>query len=91
MDQVPKLTQSFVRREIRVSGRHDDVIKYPLDVEEDDNAANKNGDQRPDDMPAQFLDVIDKGHIGRGAILSFAEEFVYDAHFKRLQAAKLVN
>jgi hypothetical protein len=64
----------YIRDEFRVRWSKDNISKYPLDIDEGDDGADDDHQQRTYKMSSQIINMISKGHFPQGVLISFAEK-----------------
>ena len=60
---MAEFTESPIGNEIIAGWAHDDHIKNFINVNEEHDGTDENGQNSPDDMPAQSLQMINKAHL----------------------------
>ena len=69
---MAKVAKPFIGNEIFIGRGKQYLINYITDKNKDRNGPDKNSNDGTDDMPAQFFEMVDKGHVATRCILLFS-------------------
>ena len=63
MYKLAKVAKNTIGDERRLRRPKDNVVEYPLYIEESHNGTDDNGSQRPYKVPPKLLNMVHEGHL----------------------------
>jgi hypothetical protein len=73
-DLPSEAAQPFCGDKVGTSGAEYQFTYHEIRIEKDKNSANQYRDHRSDNMPTEFFEMIDKGHLAGLAGISSVEK-----------------